>query len=253
MADGFCRLKDRWAAVKAFLMHQDRDVDLGSDLPPIADAIIQDLEVDALLTAMAAGNEFLRGMARRAMLSGLADPEAIVYRQQVLSDAIAHPDVVRELYDIAVTAITCQKRNFFFPLSSSPDLILHWSVQVLEMFTGMLKRLRAVTDTHGAGFRSPGFARFFSMIAAELDDGYLGLVEGHLGELEFRRGILMSAGLGKGGKGLSYTVRKPAQHRPGPADDAGRHVRRRGILHRQREHRRVHALQAGRRRQHGEG
>ena len=197
--------------MKAFLMHRDCDVDLASDLPPAADAVTQDLELGTLLAAMAAGDDFLLGRARRAVLSSLANPDAIIYRQQVLTDAIAHPDVVREIYDIAVTAIMSEKRAFFGLLSTSPDAIMYRSVQVLEMFTGMLKRLRAVADEHAASFRSEGFTRFFGMLTSELDDDYLHLVEGHLKELGFRRGTLISAGLGRGNKGLNYVLRKPRE------------------------------------------
>lgn len=197
--------------MKAFLMHRDRDVDLGSDLPPTAQEVAQDLELDTLLAAMAAGDEFLSTMARRTVLLSLADPESITYRQQVLADAVAEPDVVREIYDVAVAAIVSEKREFFISLNPSPDSILYRSVRVLTMFTGMLKQLRAVADTHAADFRSEGFTQFFRMIAEELDDEYLQVVEDHLKELAFRRGTLISAGLGRGNKGLNYVLRRPRE------------------------------------------
>ena len=197
--------------MKAFLMYRDRDVDLTQELPPGADNLTQDLELGALFRAMAAGDDFLFEMAQRAVLSPLADPEAITYRQQVLADTIGQPAVVREIYDIAVAAITSERRAFFGLLSSSPDSILFRSVRVLEMFTGMLKRLRAVADEHAASFRSEGFTRFFRMLTEELDDEYLQVVEGHLKELGFRRGTLISAGLGRGNKGAGYVLRKPRE------------------------------------------
>ena len=192
-------------------MYRDRDVDLTQELPPGADNLTQDLELGALFRAMAAGDDFLFEMAQRAVLSPLADPEAITYRQQVLADTIRQPAVVREIYDIAVAAITSERRAFFGLLSSSPDSILFRSVRVLEMFTGMLKRLRAVADEHAASFRSEGFTRFFRMLTEELDDEYLQVVEGHLKELGFRRGTLISAGLGRGNKGAGYVLRKPRE------------------------------------------
>jgi MutS domain V len=188
-------------------MYRDSDFDLDQDLPQGAEALIQDLELDTLLSAMAAGDRFLLDVARRAVLSSLADPGAIAYRQQVLADAIAHPDVVWELYDLAVTAIRSEKEHFF-PLSESSDSIMYRSVQVLEMFAGMLKRLRGVAETRHASFRSDGFTRFFSILAGELDDDYLQVVEGHLKELGFRRGVLISAVLGRGNKGKDYVLRK---------------------------------------------
>jgi len=53
-------------------------------------------------------------------------------------------------------------------------------VQVLELFVGILERLRAVADENGAKFRSEGFARFFKMLVKELDDDYFQTIEAHL-------------------------------------------------------------------------
>jgi DNA mismatch repair ATPase MutS len=194
--------------MKAYLMYRDRDIDFDSELPA-AEAVTQDLELGALFQVMAAGDDFLFAVARRAVLSSLADPETITYRQQVLADTIAQPAVVREIYDLAVTAILSEKRNFFGLLSTSPDSVMYRSVQVLTMFTGMLKRLRGIADEHAGSFRSEGFTRFFGMVAEELDDDYLRVVEHHLKELGFRRGTLISAGLGRGNKGLGYVLRMP--------------------------------------------
>jgi len=192
-------------------MYRDRDAGLSQELPPGTADLTRDLGLGLLFQAMAAGDDFLFGMAQRAVLSPLPDPEAITYRQQVLADTIAQPAVVGEIYDIAVAAITSERRAFFGLLSNSPDSILFRSMQVLEMFTGMLKRLRAVASEHAASFRSAGFTRFFRMLTEELDDGYLQVVEGHLKELGFRRGTLISAGLGRGNKGTGYVLRKPRE------------------------------------------
>ena len=94
---------------------------------------------------------------------------------------------------------------------SSPDTILSRSVQVLEFFVGMLKRLRALADEHAAGFRSEGFRRFFTMLASELDDAYFQTLQDHLGTLKFRGGVLISAELGRGNKGTRYVLRRPPE------------------------------------------
>jgi DNA mismatch repair ATPase MutS len=51
------------------------------------------------------------------------------------------------------------------------------------------------------------------MLTEELADDYLKAVEQHLRELEFKRGVFESAGLGKGFKGRGYTVRTPREQR----------------------------------------
>jgi hypothetical protein len=193
--------------MKALLMHPVQDFDLQRERPPHQAALIQDLELGTLFDAMAGGDQFLYEVAERAVLSSLQDPEAICYRQQVLTDCLRQPAVVRELYGIAVEAIQ-RERKIWGVFMNSPDTILHHSLQVLELFLGILKRLRAIADNQAGRFRSEGFARFFAMLATELDDEYFLTVEAHLQELRFRRGALLSAELGKGNKGIRYVLRR---------------------------------------------
>lgn len=193
--------------MKAFLMHPDQDLDLQQELPPHQAALTQDLELNTLFDAMAGGDQFLYEVAERAVLSSLKDPEAIRYRQQVLTDCLQQPAIVRELYGIAVEAIQ-RERKIWGVFMHSPDTILHHSIQVLELFVGILKRLRTIADNQAGSFRSEGFRRFFAMLATELDDAYFMAVEAHLQELRFRRGVLISAELGKGNKGTRYVLRR---------------------------------------------
>jgi DNA mismatch repair ATPase MutS len=193
--------------MKAFLMHPDQDFDLQRDLPPHQAALTQDLELNTLFDAMAGGDQFLYEVAKRAVLSSLTDPEAIRYRQQVLTDCLQQPAIIRELYGIAVEAIQ-RERKIWGVFMHSPDTILHHSIQVLELFVGILKRLRTIADNQAGSFRSEGFKRFFAMLATELDDQYFMAVEAHLQELRFRRGVLISAELGKGNKGTRYVLRR---------------------------------------------
>ena len=67
---------------------------------------------------------------------------------------------------------------------------------MLRAVRGQFHRLRDIADAHAAGFRSEGFMRFFAMLAKELGDDFFAEM-GQLGELAFRRGTLISAGLGK--------------------------------------------------------
>jgi hypothetical protein len=190
-------------------MYPDQDFDLQRELPPNAGDLIQDLELGTLLGAMASGDQFLFDVAQRALLSSLTDPAGIEYRQHVLGDCLAQPAVVRELYDIAVAAVEGERRIYFGIFAhASPETILHRSVQVLEFFVGLLKTLKKAGDEHAGSFRSEGFTRLFEMLAEELSDEYFGEVEGHLRELRFRRGVLITAGVGKGNKGIDYMLRR---------------------------------------------
>ncbi len=84
---------------------------------------------------------------------------------------------------------------------------------MLEILVGVLRRLRQLTDEHAADFRSEGLVQLCATLAAELEDGYLEAVERHLEGLKFRGGLLMSARLGKGGRGADHVVRTPRVQR----------------------------------------
>jgi DNA mismatch repair ATPase MutS len=197
--------------MKAFLMYRDRDFDLERELPANEAALTQDLELNTLFGAMAHGDQFLFDVAKKAVLSSLTDPEAILYRQHVLADCLEQPAVIREIYDIAVEAITAEKKVYFGLFKDSPDTILRRSLEVLELLVSALKRLRLIADEHASSFHSEGFNRFFAMLTEELNDEYFQTIEGHLKELRFRRGVLISAELGKGNKGAHYVLRRPRE------------------------------------------
>jgi len=194
--------------MKAFLMHPDRDFDVERRPPPNAHELIQDLELETLLSTMAAGDRFMFEVSRQALLLSLTAPEEISYRQQVVIDCLEQPAVVRDLYALAGEALAAQKAVWWALRNDSPRRTLATSVQKMELFIGYLRRLHAMSDEHGAKFKSPGFTRLFAVLREELDDAYLELVEQQLKALKFQGGMQISARLTAGNKGREYTLRR---------------------------------------------
>jgi hypothetical protein len=194
--------------MKVHLMHRDRDFDLEQALPPQVEDLTQDLELDRVLDAMAAGDDYLRKVAGVAVVSGLQDAGAIVYRQEILRDCLAQPDVVRAIYDLAVEAIQGERTVYVGLFRDSPSQVLLRSVRVLELFAERLRRLRELADEHAGDFASDGFVTLFRMLRAELADAYLERVDEHLERLRFRHGTLISAELGAGNRGVDYVLRR---------------------------------------------
>jgi DNA mismatch repair ATPase MutS len=234
--------------VKVFLLHRDRDFepipelrdrifeamfssnlfaitnvkrdlererkDIPSAPPTTHEVVAQDLELETLWRAMAAGDDFFYETAKRVVLTSLVEPEEIVYRQRVLADCLEHPEVVRQIYELTIEALESERKaGGGVWQGARPDMILHRSVQVLKLHVDVLKRLRRVAEEQAESFGSEGFTRLFTMLREELADDYLQSVEQHLRELEFKRGVLESAQLGKGNKGRRYLVRKPREQR----------------------------------------
>jgi hypothetical protein len=194
--------------MKAYLMHRDRDFDTRQNLPPTEDLLMQDLELDTLLSGMACGDEFLFEVARRAILTSLTDLDAIAYRQAILRDCLQQPEVVRAFYDLAVEAIQRERREYYGMFRNSPDAILRRSLRVLEIFIDVLTRLMKIVDEHADKLSSEGLTRLFHMLSRELDDRFFATAKDHLQQLRFHHGTLMSTGLDTGAKETQYVLHK---------------------------------------------
>lgn len=196
--------------MKALLMHRDRDFDPEQALPWNERALTQDLELDTLLRTMAGRDDFVFDVARKAVLSGLRnDVDTIRYRQEILKDGLNSPSVVRELYDLVVEAVESTKREWWGIASRYPSSILWSSIRVLEMLMSRLRKLRGIAEEHAGRFESEGFTALFAMLGKELSDEYLAVIQRHLAELKFRKGVLLSAELGKDNDGTNYMLREP--------------------------------------------
>lgn len=211
--------------MKALLMHRDRDfdapqslhdvkrrdrdVDPRQQLPPHERALIQDLELDTLLRAMAGDDEFLFEVARTAILSGLRnDVDTILYRQQVLKDCLKNPAVVKELYDLAVKTIEGTRSSWWGMSSHYPSSMLYSSIDLLDSVLGALRKLKDITEVQAGRFESEAFTALFAMLRRELDEEYLATIRNHLMELKFRKGVLLSVELGEFNESTNYVLRQ---------------------------------------------
>jgi DNA mismatch repair ATPase MutS len=195
--------------MKAFLMYKGQDFDLERKPPWNAEALTQDLELTTLFNAMARGDQLLFDVAKSALLSsGYTDISTVLYRQNILKDCLKNCVVIRGIYSLAFRALECSKKHFWGLASRYPDAILNSSIETLSLLASILKELRNIADVHAGNFQSDGFNELWRMLKRELSDEYLAGIQTHLKELKFRDGVLISAELGKGNKGINYVLRK---------------------------------------------
>ena len=203
--------------MKVYLLYQDQDFDFGADLPPGHKDLIQDLELTTLLRAMAAGDEFLSEVSAKVLLASLHDPEAIRYRQRVLADCLAQPEVIREMFAVAVGALEDKRHLWFGGYGGSyqnPSSNLSGAVSHLEAYVARLRQLRKITDDHAGNFRSDGMRTLFATLQRELNDEYFEEISFHLKQLRFRAGVLISTELDRDNSGTGFVLRAPGDTRP---------------------------------------
>lgn len=195
--------------MQVLLMHRDRDFGKNAQIPQNVETITKDLGLDVILEAMAKGDELVYDVSRKALLASLTNSKEIRYRQEVVKDSIKNPAVIRSLYDVSVEAIR-KKREWFFYVSSTSSIssLMSSSVNVLQMFVEMFKKLRKIADANAPNFSSEGFKRFFKMLKEELNNEYLLQISKLLEDLRFKEGMLISAELGNYNQGINYVLRK---------------------------------------------
>lgn len=110
--------------MKAFLLFRDKDFDIQQAPLSNEQALIQDLELNTLFTAMASNDRFLFDIAKRVILSSCTDLDTIRYRQDILKDCLKNPSVIRQIYQIPIDSIEKRQRHWLGVFSSYPVGIL---------------------------------------------------------------------------------------------------------------------------------
>lgn len=200
--------------MKASLMHPDHDFTVSQPLPANAPELIQDLELDTLVDAMAAGDEIVEAAARTALLCGTTDLATIRYRQAVLRDCLRLPQMAVDLYEAANAAINGERKIYSPLFGRTPEGQVSRSLQVLRLLLSTLRHLRAIAGRHAAQLRSDGLKALFTTIERDLPDDYLAMIDDHLKTLTFPEGPWISARLGRGNRGEHHVLREPP-HRDG--------------------------------------
>lgn len=195
--------------MRVHLMSPDDDFDPTREPPRYAEDLVQDLQLNPLLDAMAAGDEFVREMCLAAILAGCTSPAQVEYRHQVLADCAANREVATELYRMATGILEDRRRIHRTGLFFGTESRLRMSIGVLEACLPHFAKLRDLAETAAPGFTSPAFRTFFATLREELGYDYLARVEQAIKELRFNRGMLLSAGLGEGNTGVDFVLREP--------------------------------------------
>jgi hypothetical protein len=191
--------------------HRSEHFDPRSGLAWNAEALMADLALNTLFTAMAGEDDYVFEVARKVILAGeKIDIDTIRYRQDVLKDCLDQRAVVRELYALAVEAMREDTKHYLGPfMTHHPDWVLRWSIELLEGLLASVRKLRKLADSNAGKFTAEAWTRLFATVRDELSEEYIAVLEHHLKQLRFRNGVVLSAGLGKGNKGADYLLHLP--------------------------------------------
>ena len=106
------------------------------------DALKADLELNVILDNISKGDKFIRNSCLSALMAPLQDLKLLEYRHAVLADAMAHPDVVRALYDLCLEAEKRRKATVHWMTNYYLSSTYSGAIEYLINFTETLQKLR---------------------------------------------------------------------------------------------------------------
>jgi len=183
--------------VKVHLLFSDRDADRAAVPPLGADDLIADLDLEPVLQVMVPERR-LEKLPRAVLLSPLVEPDQIAWRQHVLADAIADPEGVRALFDLAGRALTSQHSIWMYG-GRTADSLLSRAIHGLRALLPLLRELSAFAAERLPAARSQGLSGLYRRLVEELDPAYLGQLATLLSELQFPQGVVSRARLDASG------------------------------------------------------
>lgn len=196
--------------MRALLLHPDRAFDIAAPASLDTTPFARDLELQILLDAATGGDKHLQTVMAAAFTASFAnDADTVRHRQAVLADALADPAGLRDLYAIACEPFGRDRYWEFSLYGHNPSAKVSSAVRTLRSCLGVLRRLRDRCAVMAPRFHSAGLRGFHETLQHDLDDPYLEAAEADLQTLMFRKGVLISAGIGGGGGAAGITLRKP--------------------------------------------
>jgi DNA mismatch repair ATPase MutS len=169
------------------------------------DALVADLELGRIFERMSNGDKVIYDVSQDIFLRPLQTADTIAYRHEVLADVRKNPDVVRKLYEI--TATTDQIQKYFLSPTRLKETFKN-AVELIKIYTKLLKNLREVADKSLSDFKSEGFRNLFTMLQKELTDSYFSEVDDIINEMNNVDNIMISAKLGQNLLSVDYTLRR---------------------------------------------
>ncbi len=177
--------------MKVRLLFPDHDADLAATPADGAEDLIADLDLEPVLDLMQPDRR-LDGVCPAVLLNPLAEPAQIAWRQHVLADALADPDGMRALFDLAGRALESQHSIWMYG-GKTADSLLSRSIHGLRALLPHLGELAARATDRLPYARSGGLTELYRRLMDELDAVYLGDMATLLSQLGFPQGVLTRA------------------------------------------------------------
>ncbi len=167
-------------------------------MPFTDDRSLEELGFKMIIDAMATGDVDITRVAKAVFVHATTDPSIIRWRQELITDAIAHPQLVRDLARIAQHGAQMERRAAYATRPQAPISQLLRSREILGLLITDLRALAQRIEEPDGDISSHGLQLLFTTIGENFDSAYLNSLETELEQLKFEHGLVTRARLGPG-------------------------------------------------------
>jgi hypothetical protein len=159
---------------------------------------LADIGIEMIIDTMADGDPDIEAVANELFLHASSDSTVIRWRQEVLIDALAHPQLIRDLDSIARHSAVLERRSSYATRQQAPFSQLLRSRELLSLLIGDLEALAKRVREPDNDVSSRGLKLLIATISDNFDDEYLQSLQTELQLLRFENGMVTRATLGAG-------------------------------------------------------
>ncbi len=178
-----------------------------TELDTLKNDLIQDLGLEVIFDAMSKGDEFIKDTVKNVLTQPLTEASEIVFRQEIVKDAIEKPELFKKLFELAIETLESKKRTLLWMVNKKPSGVLFSNLRMLELLLEYLRKLWEFSEENKNSFNSFGMRRFISEINQTLNPEYLSKLSEFIDVVEFKTGLSFSAKLGYSNRIEKFIVR----------------------------------------------
>ena len=180
--------------MKTGLLFKDKPFRL-RELNDFDKALIDDLELELIIKEASDKSKIIRNVFENVLLSPLVDKDLILYRQEILKDAINNKVQIMKLYDLINVAIYNIKDKFRFGIiDNSPSSVVRTSVDMMKYAFEQIEFAREYL-VYFNDVKSLGLKNFIDDMNSTFDPKTIAKARTVLNGMDFENGYMMSAEL----------------------------------------------------------
>lgn len=197
--------------MKINLLYPDKEYTINDNISENIKDLFYDLEMESIFSIMADNDKFIYKIVKNVFSNYENNIVTIKHRQDIMKDLIKNQEKIKILYNTIIESLEEEKKGYFFLFTKNPSSVLYNSVGVILSLIPGLKKIYEITLELEKNSNSNGIKTFCETIKKNLNEEYFKKIENILTDLQFKKGILISATLGFANMGTSFSLLKPTK------------------------------------------